>query len=99
MLIAAAGQDQMDLFGAGGGRRPGDGAIHHAPHLGEPPIGPLHTALAGQSPAPPAGNAQFELIDLIDFDFISVAHKSLPFVLRITLRKAVGQRPSNQYYF
>jgi hypothetical protein len=86
------------LLGAGGrSGGPGDGTIHHPPHLGEPPIGPLHPALPGQTPAPPpSGNSEFQLIELILFDFIYVAHKDFPFVMRTTLRGAVGQRLSNQ---
>ena len=64
-------------WGVGGG--PGHGPIHHPAHLGEPPLGPLHTALPRPSPAPPAGNTQFQLICLIRFDLIYVAHRHFSF--------------------
>jgi hypothetical protein len=79
---------------------PGHGPIHHPPHLGEPPIGPLRPALPGQSPASPAGNTQFQLVHFILFDLIYVAHTSCSFryahhFTRVGWTKAV--QPKNNF--
>ena len=98
--IAPCGEGQIDLLRRGGrDGAPGDGAIHHPPHLCEPPLGALGTAMAGDEAAPPSGKAEFQLANLTVFELICISHNFFPFVKRTTLREGVGQRLSTQNIF
>ena len=91
-----ADKRHVDLFRAPGRRRPGDGVVHDAAHLGEPPVGAKGAALAVESMISLAGDGEFELTHCVVFHFIQVAHKQYPFFMRTSLPGVVGQMLSNQ---
>lgn len=68
--IASSGQGKINLLLAGGRvRLPVAGVVHHPAHLGEPPVGPLDAAVAGGAAAVAAGQSQFELVVVNEFNF------------------------------
>ena len=70
-LTSPPGQGQIGLLGAGGrGGLPFPGVVHDAAHLGEPPVGALDTAVAGGAATVAAGQAEFELVVVNEFNFL-----------------------------